>query len=171
MDVSALFDEQQYWRTVGYQRKLGREAVAALALAGFETRVGRVPRRIFYKTLTDTKVTVSVFGWGEVCYREYEATYAGSAVLMTDMSHVLTYPDFYASDAYYEPFRWDFSDFHEKVAKLIDDDDYRISKARAAQDFLMWQWTIAGKQHFAEYFRSRLVEKDPPVTKESNQSK
>ncbi|MAR92731.1 MAG: hypothetical protein CML06_17895 [Pseudomonadales bacterium] len=151
VSFASLFDEKRYGvKTVGYQRKLGYDASAALDIPN--KIVGRVPRNDFYNTLADAKVTVSVFGWGEICFREYEATYCGSSILMADMSNIETYPNFYQADKYYTPFKWDFSDFEEKLRYLLDHDDERIEIATAAQQFLMQQWTDDGRKAFADHF-------------------
>jgi hypothetical protein len=156
IDISALFDETRYHlRTVGYQRKLANEATARLSCPN--KRLGRVPRNEFYDILRNSKVTVSVFGWGEVCYREYEAGYCGSAILMADMSHVLTYPEFYLANQYYTPFSWDFSDFEEKAVGLLADEDKRIGMAENAQKFLAEQWTERGKERFVDHFLGAIM--------------
>ncbi len=150
MDVSALFNEKRYrLRTVGYQRKLGVEA--ANSLPTDKKIVGRVPAKDFYNCLADSKITVSVFGWGEVCYREYEASYAGAAITMADMSHIKTYPDFYRPDEFYAPFAWDFSDFGDVIETLLSKPTERVDMAQRAQDFLCAQWTPSGRRAFAAH--------------------
>ena len=154
--IAALFDDQRYsLKSVGHQRALG--LVASKALDAQNKAIGRVPRNQFYSTLASAQVTISTFGWGEVCYREYEASYCGSAVLMADMSDVETFPNLYVPDVYYVPYQWNFSDFEEKAMSLLNDAPRRQALARSAQDMLMAQWTQAGRQKFAERFRDLLA--------------
>jgi glycosyltransferase involved in cell wall biosynthesis len=159
VDASALFDSTRYSvKSVGYQRQLALEAIGHIN--NREVRAGRVPRAVFYRTLRNSKITVSAFGWGEVCYREYEATYCGSAILMADMSSVSAYPDFYVADKYYVPYKWDFSDFEEKVEALLSDDEHRRGMAADAQKMLIAQWTPEGRRSFASRFATILQPSD-----------
>ena len=156
LDVASLFDETRYGlASVGYQRKLALEHTRTLK--GRAVAAGRVGRRDFYRTLAASKITVSTFGWGEVCFREYEATYCGSAILMADMSHVETYPDFYRPGETYVPFRWDFSDFEAKIDEMMADPQARVARAEAAQALLIEQWTERGRQAFARRFAGLLA--------------
>ena len=149
--IAALFDDERYsLKCVGYQRALGLAACKALDVGG--KALGRRPRNEFYSTLATSQITVSTFGWGEVCYREYEATYCGSTVLMADMSEIETFPNFYVPDVYYVPYRWDFSDFEEKCRSLLSDPARREDIARNAQGMLMSQWEPDGRQLFAKRF-------------------
>ena len=154
--IAALFDDQRYsLKSVGHQRALGLAASKALNVP--DKAIGRVPRNAFYSTLAASQVTISTFGWGEVCYREYEATYCGSTVLMADMSCIETFPNLYVPDVYYVPYQWDFTDFEEKCMALLNDTRRREEIARNAQAMLMEQWTQAGRQRFAERFQSLLA--------------
>ncbi len=153
--INALFDPKRFTvRSVGHQRLLGLDAARQLKVEPKLT--GRVPRYDFYKTLAQSKVTISTFGWGEVCYREYEATYCGSAVLMADMSNLEAYPDLYRPE-FYMPFKWDFSDFEARATELLSDDERRRSMARAAQAMLMHQWSTPGREAFAHRFRDLVT--------------
>lgn len=151
IDLSALFDERRYSvRAVGHQRKIG--LTAAKALQGLNTVCGRVPSDEFYKTLASSKICLSVFGWGEVCYREYEATYCGATILMPDMSDLDVYPDFYRDGEHYIACQWDFGDFEEKVHLLLRNASLRIDLAERAQLFLLDQWSDEGRARFANRF-------------------
>ena len=156
LDVASLFDETRYGlASVGFQRKLALDHTRALM--GRAIAAGRVGRKEFYSTLAASKITVSTFGWGEVCFREYEATYCGSAILMADMSHLETYPDLYRPGETYVPFRWDLSDFEARVDEMLADPQSRIARAEAAQQLLLEQWTKQGRQAFALRFAGLLA--------------
>lgn len=150
-DLSALFDEKRYSvRSVGYQRKIG--LAAAKALRDVNAVCGRVAKHRFYNTLASSKICLSVFGWGEVCYREYEATYCGATILMPDMSDLDVYPDFYRDGEHYIACRWDFADFEEKVHLLLQNNSLRVELAERAQRFLLDQWSAEGRARFAKRF-------------------
>ena len=64
--------------------------------------------------LNDTKVVINAYGWGEVCYREFEAIRSGSAFLTPDMEKILTWQIF-IKDKTYTPYLFDFSDLGKKL--------------------------------------------------------
>lgn len=67
----------------------------------------------------------SPFGYGEVCWRDYEAVMCGALLIKPDMSHVETYPDIFRPHETYVPIRWDFSDLEEKVNYFLDNEPER----------------------------------------------
>ncbi|MFX0540184.1 glycosyltransferase [Roseovarius sp. S4756] len=95
-------------------------AVAGLqgvrAITGFGVRHDR-----FLRELAASKVCFSPFGYGEVCWRDYEAILCGAALLKQDMSHVETAPDIFIPDETYVPVKWDLSDFEERLLWLLED--------------------------------------------------
>lgn len=74
-----------------------------------------VARRQYLRELAQAKLCFSPFGYGEVCWRDYEAVMCGSLLIKPDMSHVETDPDIFQAGESYVPIRWDFSDLEEKV--------------------------------------------------------
>ena len=96
--------------TVARQRKLILEAIEGRP----EFLTGFVPQRHYYRELADAKITLSPFGWGEVCFRDFEAVAMGSMLMKPDMSHLRTWPDIYVPYETYVPVAWDGEDVIEK---------------------------------------------------------
>ena len=86
-----------------------------------------VPRRQFEAELRDSRVCVSPFGYGEVCYRDFEAVAAGCLLAKPDMGHLRTAPDLYVPHETYIPFRWDATDLPAAL------EPYLADPARAAR--------------------------------------
>jgi len=82
---------------------------------------GRVRRHKFYAELQRSKMCFSPFGYGEVCWRDYEAHATGALLLKPDMSHLRVLPDVFVPFETYVPLKWDLSDFGEKVAEYLRD--------------------------------------------------
>ena len=82
--------------------------------------------------LRSSKICFSPFGYGEVCWRDYEAISHGAVLLKTDMSHIVTEPNIFVPYETYIPLKWDLSDFEEKVRMLLDDEELRNRVARNA---------------------------------------
>lgn len=53
----------------------------------------KVPRGEYNEILKRSKVVVSPWGFGESCYRDFEALYAGALLVKPDSHGVLTWPD------------------------------------------------------------------------------
>jgi hypothetical protein len=90
----------------------------------------------FLHELKRSKICFSPFGYGEVCWRDYEAVAQGAVLLKQDMSHVRTEPDIFRAEETYMPVRWDLSDLDEKLELLLGDEALRRRLSRAAFDVL-----------------------------------
>lgn len=69
----------------------------------------------YYNKLSKSILTLSPFGHGEICFRDFEAIAYMSAIVKPSMSHIKTYPDVFKDDSYI-PVKWDFSDLNEKLS-------------------------------------------------------
>ncbi len=76
---------------------------------------GMVGQAAFNKEIKNSKITVSPFGWGELCLRDFEAVQNGSLLLKPDMSHIETWPDVFIPEETYVPFDWDAKTLVEKT--------------------------------------------------------
>jgi len=86
----------------------------------------------FLSELAQSKICFSPFGYGEVCWRDYEAVMNGAVLLKQDMAHIETRPDIFEDGETYVGLRWDLSDFEDKVRWLLRDDAARARIAGAA---------------------------------------
>ena len=93
---------------------------------------GRVSREEYFKELFDAKLCFSPFGYGEVCWRDFEAMFTGSLLLKPDMSHLDCYPEVFIPYQTYVPLAWDLSDFDEKVDYYLNHPAEREAIARNA---------------------------------------
>lgn len=102
-----------------------------------------IPRRRYLRELRQARVCVSPFGYGEICYRDFEAVAAGCLLLKPDMAHVRTEPDIYMPFETYVPFRWDLSDLREVLEHYLHD----LNAAQAI--------ATRARTAFIEYFRQK----------------
>jgi hypothetical protein len=121
-------------------RALSRERIEALARSLSISHSGRVSRRRYLVELCRSKLVVSPFGWGEVCFRDHEALAAGAVLVKPSMAHVETRPDIYVDHETYVPLRWDLADLEEVVRRCLEDP--RRSR-RIAEN---------GRRRLADYF-------------------
>jgi hypothetical protein len=95
-----------------------------------------VSRKEFLNELALSKMCFSPFGYGEVCWRDYEAALYGALLLKPDMDHLKTAPDIFIKNETYVPIAWDYSDLREKVEFFANDDRERMRIVENARQTL-----------------------------------
>lgn len=140
----------------GSRRKHRQEAIDSIERCSIgETRTrGRVSRRKYLKEMRDSLTAVSPFGFGEPCYRDFEAILAGAVLVKPDMSHLETYPDVYKPYSTYVPVRWDFEDLEETLIDLLSDRNVLLEISSAAQVQYLDQ--INSSHNFTRFFANIL---------------
>lgn len=84
---------------------------------------GRVTPKQYNQEMMRSRMCFSPFGYGELCWRDVEATAFGSVLLKPSMSHLETAPDIYEPGVTYVPVAWDFSDLDEKVDWVLSNSE------------------------------------------------
>ena len=109
-------------KSVVWYTKMRDEALSkAVALHGrFNVCYGgHVSRRQFYKELSESKLCFSPFGYGEICWRDFEAMSRGSLLFKPDVSHLLLANDYFKPYETYIPLTWDLADLPDKVQYYV----------------------------------------------------
>lgn len=75
----------------------------------------------YLRELMHSVLCFSPFGYGEVCWRDYEAILCGAGLIKPEMSHVETFPDLFHPWLTYAPTAWDFSDLSDVVGRCLAD--------------------------------------------------
>jgi hypothetical protein len=112
-----------------------REALEAVQSLEGQCQVvsrGHVSKKHFLGEMLVSKLCFSPFGYGEVCWRDFEAMFAGSVLLKPDMSHLICHPAAFLANETYVPLRWDLSDLPDKVDYFLSHESERVDIARAA---------------------------------------
>ena len=87
----------------------------------------------FVEVMKRSKIGLSPFGMGELCYRDLELIQWGCLLVKPDMSKVITEPDFFKPMETYVPVKADWSDLNETIEKVLanfKDYEYIIGNAR-----------------------------------------
>jgi hypothetical protein len=116
--------------SVAWQRKMILEKIAGRT----EFLTGVVSQKRFNREISNARITLSPFGWGEVCLRDFEAVLSGSLLLKPDMSHLETWPDVFVPFETYVPFGWDAEDLLEKTNYYLAHEQERKRIAANAYD-------------------------------------
>ena len=89
-----------------------------------------------------SKIGLSPFGMGELCYRDLELIQWGCLLIKPDMSKVITEPDFFKPMETYVPVKPDWSDLNETIEKILDnfkDYQYIISNREKVVEMYTYQ--------------------------------
>ncbi len=119
IDVNARLGNPGHPTIAFHRRHLGGLLREAAERRGWSLVADRVPIRRYFADMERSRITFSPFGWGELCFRDFEAVRAGSLLLKPDMSHLATWPDIYLPGETYVPVAWDGSDLEEKIAYYL----------------------------------------------------
>lgn len=120
------------------------DAVAALPKQVSIVRDGRVSNVEFFCELLNSKLCFSPFGYGEVCWRDYEALACGSLLLKPEVSHLRVTPDIYQPFVTYIPLAWDFSDLGKVVDHYLRNEQERQAIVNAGFK-VMRDWIVQEK--------------------------
>ena len=104
---------------------------------GYSYVKDRLPFQEYINTLYRSKMSLSPFGMGEVCYRDFEVFELGVVMIKPTMDIVSTTPNPYIPDETYIPVDLDWEDLNETVLKMLDKPDklqYLVENSRKVYD-------------------------------------
>lgn len=146
-DVSLRVGLRYARSTIAYQR----QRLAELLKGRVDTH--RLSKARYVRELSDSKIVLSPFGYGEVCYRDFEAFLCGALLLKPDMSGISTWPDLYRDGETMVAHRWDLADVKDKIDEILTYYRRHVDIARHAQQ--MYLESLSGSDAgrcFAERF-------------------
>jgi len=97
----------------------------------------RVPQAEYYSEMLRARLSVSPFGYGELCWRDFESILCGSLLVKPDMSHLKTWPDLFVPFETYLSVRWDYSNLKDVCAPSLADESARLKMASNARSRLL----------------------------------
>ena len=114
-----------------------------------------IKHNLFLKELQNSKIAISPYGYGEICYRDFEIFFNGSALLKPSMDHLETFPQWYIKNKTYIPLDWDFENFDDLILFFKDNEEKRLEIANEGQrNFLNFH-----SNDSQEFFCKRLFKK------------
>ena len=97
----------------------------------------RVPQDQYYQEMQRSRICVSPFGYGEICWRDFEAVACGCLLVKPDMGHVRTAPNIFLPEVTYAPVKWNYSDLEEKCAFYLQNEIERKAIVDRARKLLI----------------------------------
>jgi hypothetical protein len=117
-----------------------------------------ISNKKYLDELRNSMISVSPFGYGEICYRDFEIILAGALLFKPSMEHLKTYPDIYVKNKTYVPFEWDFRDFDEKIDDLIINPDMVKEISSAAIDRYKYLLSDQGQNEFCLRYKTLFMD-------------
>ncbi len=81
-----------------------------------------VAQDAYYQEMLRSRICFSPFGYGEICWRDFEAILCGCVLVKPDMSHVETAPNVFVPNETYVPVRWDYQDLADRYPIISIED-------------------------------------------------
>ena len=82
----------------------------------------RVSRLKYFNELKKSIFSISPFGWGEICYRDFESFTYSCILLKPNMDHIMTWPEYYIKNETYIPLDWDQPNSRQ-IERILDEKD------------------------------------------------
>ena len=83
----------------------------------------KLPYQEYIQSLYQSKMALSPFGQGEVCYRDFEIPEFGVVMIKPTMDRVKTNPNPYIANETYIPVDLDWKELNDKVLEMISKPD------------------------------------------------
>ena len=115
---------------------------------------GKLGKKEYYKALRNSKVSIGAYGWGEVCYRDFEATICGTAFMTADMSNIETWPNIYLNGETYLAYDLDLLNLEENLNILLNDIKLRKKLVENSRTILRNTHMSLGR----DYFLNKILE-------------
>ena len=93
--ISARIEQKYNRNTINYHRELYSELFSNFC------QLNRISRRKYFKELKNSNFSFSPFGWGEICYRDFESFLYKCILIKPDMDHIETWPNLYIKNKTY----------------------------------------------------------------------
>ena len=115
----------------------------------------KLSRFKYLKELSNSKYTISPFGWGELCPRDFETFINGAVLIKPDMETIDTWPNWYIQNKTYLSFDWDLKNFITRLEFALG--NYKKFKEIAINAQKRYLYYTQGKES-QELFAKRFLE-------------
>ena len=120
--IMARITSGGYSNSVGFQRNLIK-----LELDKMNLDTDKVSFNKYLTEIKNSSTFISPFGWGEICFRDFEALLFGKVLIKPKCDHIETWPNIYKHDMYI-PLEWDLSNFKKAIEKSYEPESIQSVK-------------------------------------------
>ncbi|EMS32075.1 hypothetical protein C943_01337 [Mariniradius saccharolyticus AK6] len=93
---------------------------------------GKLDPKLYQKEIRKISAVLSPFGYGEVCFRDFEAILNSAVLVKPDMSHLNTWPNVFKPMETFLPIAWDGSNLISQVQDLLTNEKLAKDLSRNA---------------------------------------
>ena len=111
-----------------------------------------IPYNEYLKTSFRSKIGISPYGMGELCFRDYELVQAGCLLIKPDLGSIITTPEWLIPNETYVPVKMDWSNLNETIDKILNNfKDYehiiinaqkKLNEVHKLEHFCMHQYNF-----------------------------
>ncbi|MEQ9437866.1 MAG: hypothetical protein RIG62_02420 [Cyclobacteriaceae bacterium] len=153
IDLHAMFVIKDQRGAINAQRHHAWEKLATMQQEFSITPTDRrVSERTYFAYMKRSYCVLSPFGWGEICYRDFEGFLWDTCLLKPDMDDIDTWPDLFEKNQTYVPLAWDLNDLEEKLTATLADDYFRQQLTQQAYQRYISLWNASGIEALLDRF-------------------
>ena len=111
-----------------------------------------IPYNEYLDVAFRSKIGISPYGMGELCFRDYELVQAGCLLIKPNVSPIITTPEWLIPNETYIPVKTDWSDLNETIEKILNNyKDYehiiinaqkKLNEVHKLEHFCMHQYNF-----------------------------
>lgn len=114
-----------------------------------------VTKSRYWAELRNTKLSISPFGWGEICYRDFETFISGALLVKPEMDHLEISPNLYIPNETFIPVPWGLTGTRELLEKLTSNYSAYTEIAQNGQD--VYRNMISDHEGFIQAFKKSIA--------------
>ena len=117
-------------------------------------RYKKVNRSNYFKELSNSLISISPFGLGEITLKDFESFISGSILFKPNMNHMETFPNIYKDNISAVFFDWNTINLEEKIDLILSDLEFSKSLISNSQKmYNHYMNTEEGSFDFIENFK------------------
>ena len=147
--ISCRIGDGHTRNTIRFQRKEINKKIKVFK------KTNKISRYSYFKELSNSKVVISPFGWGEISLRDFEVFLTGGLLFKPRMDHLKTWPNLFEEDKTIKCFDWSLSDFEINLEEILDNYNKYVSiSLRGQKRYLDHTIGVQAFDLFFNHFKS-----------------
>ena len=137
-----------------YQRKKIKNILLSMSSNHNIKCEGKLPKKKYLEEIKKSKVIISPYGHGEICYRDFEAIVNGSLLIKPNVNHLETFPNLFIENVTYVPINWDGSNLEGILKKIENNPNEYLEIVEKAQS--LFRESIESPYPFIKHLKNIL---------------
>jgi len=151
--VNAIYNNNFDRESVAFQRLLAIKKLKNINQ--FDLLDKNLNKKKYFASISNSKIVLSLFGWGEICYRDWESVILGTPFIKPDMNYLDTWPNIYIPYKTYYPVNLGLENLDEIIDFSISSDELSKEMIINSQNIIKSIRNDSGRM-FCEYFKKMI---------------